>query len=214
MNVFYQSCLFRDIQRPETSDINSKQFPFSKPTTLNYEHKLFQVPIATQLDNLKQFPHLPYISNNQRAISKGNNGPYKPPATANSTHYKFAFTKARYQFLQQAYHQNKRPAKQLNTSESKESRIYTDAYNPNFKPSTAVVKNHGRPQRVSSAKVRGTRPDSRYKKETICSKLDLGVNMKKDDYYIPLLEWGDDPHNKEQFPNCWKIPHFSQIDEI
>jgi len=93
----------------------------------------------------------------------------------------------------------------LNISESKE---IADKKGIQLKPGTAITKPKGKQLRVSSAGVR--RPDTRYKKETLCHKLELGNCVKKDEFYIPFLSWGSDPHNKNKLPECWKDDNFGK----
>ena len=204
MKVYYQSCVFK---RPETTDSSYKPRLLCPPTkgVSNVKPALYNpkclIPINYQYGN-KQTSQLPYIyksgyAHKIRAYSRS----IYPPSTANTTHTKFQATKVRYDIPQFVQY----PKEKLNTSESKETE--NNVHNV-VKPGTAIAMSRPCQPRVCSASVRGKRPDTRYKKETLFHKLELGNCVKKQEYYIPFLDWGDDPHNKDKLPECWRDDNF------
>ena len=127
----------------------------------------------------------------QKSLSKQ----YYPPATSYANRNKFRLNKEQLD--------NKL---NLNTSSSKE---FTPL-DGNMKPSTAMPKQTVKPQRVCSAGIKMKRPESRYKKETMFNKLDLGTMMEGKDFYIPIIRCGNEANLEGIMPECWKSPEFKK----
>jgi hypothetical protein len=206
------------IQRPDTTGTsaikalshyprsNLKQSIHPSPFDFGYIRQ-GKLPFLNIMDDVYR---LPIITKNIQAQQRTHSRPYRPPATANSTHMKFESYKHNSNAFQNlkviSYEKNSKG--KLNTSESNdtcEDKKMTDV--DMIKPGTAFPKGSANSQphpRICSANIREKRPESRYKKETICNKLDLEGCTCTHEYYIPILRCGNDTRIEGIMPDCWK----------
>jgi hypothetical protein len=205
------------IQRPDTTGISAIKALPHYPRT-NHKQSIHpspcdfgcllpsKVPFLNAMDDVYR---LPIITKNTQAQQRTYSRPYRPPATAISTHMKFdSYNHSNaYQNLKRVSYEKNSKAK-LNTSENNdvcEEKKLADV--DILKPGTAFPKGSAKPQphpRIYSASVRDKRPESRYKRETLCNKLDLGGCLSTHEYYIPILKCGNDARLEGIMPDCWK----------